>query len=284
MGSRSSSRSVGAMFCLALSLVLCATDAHATFLRLVPDVTTKIDDVTKNIHLRFRVQNDGDEPALNVGVELPTINEAYVVAARLEPGESADVEVNVSPQQVSLPLRGKYLIPYRVQYKDLNQYRFSSPYALPIVVAPEPEQLVAMMGTNGAGPIRIDLVDRAEATVRIVNISSQKLSLQELRAFTPAEILNMPSLPRLPVELAPQQSVELTIALTNASALIGSSYLNIVVASGAAGNSHFAEAFTFQVNIVPENQKPRMMLGVLVLALVLFTLQVMHRRRLRRSL
>ncbi|MCC6953315.1 MAG: hypothetical protein IT290_04290 [Deltaproteobacteria bacterium] len=272
------------LFALMLGVLVlsAAQEARASFLRMQPTVTVTVQDSAQAVQIRFSIRNEGDEAAVDVGVEIPSLNEAFFLSPKLMNGQEAEIEMNIPAEKLRLGMPGRYRVPYRVTYKDLNQYRFSSPSSFEIVLPPAPGEVLTAKQFGASEPAPIRLARETSTSFTIVNIAETPITVNEIRGLTAAEIIMVPAFPKLPFELKPRESFDLSLDLRNVSALIDSSYLSFFVVSGVSGDKHFAELFTFQLQIVNETENARMFLGLLLSGVVIVTFFMLRQQRRRR--
>src|SRR6266581_1258726 len=80
---------------LACIVLLATQQARASVLHMVPTTQVRLDEEAKTVAVKWTVKNDGDEPAHEVALDLPALNESYSVSAVMPAGEGADVEVTI---------------------------------------------------------------------------------------------------------------------------------------------------------------------------------------------
>ena len=83
---------------------------------------------------------------------------------------------------------------------------------------------------------------------------------------------------QLPLKLAPGERRSFDVHVTRSGALLGSTYVMGLVASGTAGERHFAERVSFTVRVVAPVLSGRTFMGVALAGLVVVSLLLWMRK------
>ena len=247
----------------------------ASHLHMVPSVDVHVDEGTHTVSLKCSVKNDGDEPAHEVALDLPALNESYPVSSVLPAGESGSVDVSIAFDKLGIQRRGGYGLFYRILYKAANLYSFSAPYSMSIVLPPAPSRVL-----SGApdGSAEIALSSRATRGVTVQNVSSMDATIDRIDPVAPVELSLAVDGGQLPLKLAPGERRSFDVHVTRSGALWGSTYVMGLVASGTAGDRHFAERVSFTVRVVAPVLSGRTFMGVALAGLVVVSLLLWMRK------
>jgi len=257
-------------------LLLGPRATQASHLHMVPSTQVRLDEDAKTVTVKWSVKNDGDEAAHDVALDLPAMNESYNLSSPMAAGESASVELTIPFDKLGIRGRGGYSLLYRILYKDANSYSFSAPYSMSIVLPPAPTRVLSG-SPNGFS--EISLSNRASGSVTLQNVSTLEAIVDKIEPVAPVEIGMALDGIELPLKLAPGEQRNLDFHVTRSGALLGSTYVIGMVASGVAGDRHFAERASFTVRVVAPLLTGRTLMGVALAALVVGTLFWMRRRR-----
>ena len=233
----------------AISCVVIAASHHAdaSRLQMVPSVESHVDEAAQAVALKWTVTNEGDESAQEVALDLPALNESHSLANSMAPQEKATVEVTIPFDRLGIQQRGAYGVFYRVLYKDANLYSFSAPYSTTVILPPAPTRVLSAAPD---GFSEISLASRAAAAITAQNVTSIEANIDKLEPVAPVEIGIALRDAQLPIKLKPGERRGLRFDLTRSGALEGATYVVGALASGVAGDRHFAERISFTVRIV----------------------------------
>jgi hypothetical protein len=255
--------------CLAFGLPRIAA---AGYLQIVSAHDVTVDAAANTILCKFTIGNTGDETAKEVGIEVPDLNEHYPAFPTLDPGERKTTELRFTFAQVGIALPGSYLLPYRITYKDGNFHPFSAPNLLEVALPPAPARTVAVQFEGMEPGAPIELSGTQGVTLALRNLSSGKIEVTGIKAFTAAEIVGTIAGVALPVVLEPQDKRQITLTLENVAGLAGSNYPAGVVVTGTTDGRHFAEASRVQVQITDSALSVRNLFRVALVLLVVGSL------------
>ncbi len=261
---------------LACVSLLTPRGADAGYLHMVPSTQVRLDEDAKTVIVNWTVKNDGDEPAHEVALDLPALNESYSFSSAMPAGERADVELKIPFDRLGIHRRGGYSLLYRILYKDANFYSFSAPYSMSIVLPPAPTRVLSG-GPDGFS--EISLSSRARGSVTLQNVSSIEADVDKIEPVAPVEVAVALDSVQLPLKLAPGERRSLDFHVTRAGALLGSTYVMGLVASGVAGDRHFAERISFTIRVVAPLLTGRTFMGVALAVLAVGTTIFWMRKR-----
>lgn len=256
--------------------------AEAKFIRLSTSTQSTILRDIREVHVQFLVTNEGDEPAYNVALEFPDLKRQFTIAADLMPGESITHTVEMTYADFGMELPGRYVLPFRLAYKDQNLFPFSAPAAVELVLDTEPPRMLTMGFLGVAGALHVDLKDSAHTVLQITNSSPEPLRVDEIRVNSPTELNAQLGAPTTPFTLQPGEktSVDLDLERT-VGQLQGSSYGGNILVSGVSGNLHFVESVSFVTNIIGEPVRAHhaSRIALIALALIVVLGWVLQRRQ-----
>ena len=263
------------MAAVVYAVLLSPRNLLASHLHMVPSIDVRIDENAHTVSLKCNVKNDGDEPAHEVALDLPALNESYPVANVLPPGESGSVDLSLPFDKLGMQKRGGYALLYRILYKDANLYSFSAPYSMSVVLAPAPSRVLSGASADFS---EIAVSSRATRAVTVQNVSSMDATIERIEPVAPVELALAVDGGPLPLKLAPGEQRNFDVHVTRSGALLGSTYVMGLVASGVAGDRHFAERVSFTVRVVGPFLSGRALMGGALAALVIVSLLVWTRK------
>ncbi|OVE80223.1 hypothetical protein BVY02_00940 [bacterium J17] len=248
--------------------------AEAEFIQLVTNSDVVVDAEKKSFKLKVRIENNGDESAKAVGLELPEIGETRAVAPTLAPGKSLEFETNVSFDAVGIEKAGLYTFPFRVLYRDANAFPFSAAHLSQVELPPLPSRVLSATLEGGPAGAGIEIQKSLDVAFLVKNTSEKKLLVDKASFFTSAEIVaHAGDGINFPIEIAPRGEIRVPVSLENVASIPGSSYGSAFVVSGLVGDKHFSESTSLRVVVIPETRYQRkLLIGGLVALLILVLL------------
>lgn len=258
--------------------------ASATYLRLVPMYQLQMDSKKQTLTIEWSIGNQGDESAHDVGLDFPTLNQAYPVASVLEAGRGVPLKLTFPLAQLGIGPRGVYSVIFRVTYKDANLYPFSAPYLIRISRPPEMSRVLLMRLNLTGQELSLALNRPKTVSVGIMNISNKPMSLESVDPLSAVELpLSVENSPA-PGILRAGEERDFQLKMLPAQTLIGSLYLMGVVVSGSVDGVHFSEPLTFFGRIHGSLLNARSILLGLLLLIALGTLApTLYRRMIRKK-
>jgi len=271
------------LVCL-LSCFLAQT-AMATYLRLIPSNKIQVNQQSKNVRFEWTLLNDGDEAAEAVGLELPALNQAYILASELAPQGKASQTLTVPFSKLGIDKPGVYSVVYRVSYKDANLFPFSAPHLVQIVIPPGVGRVLVMQLNRPGAEIQLPLQSTRKVHFKLQNVAGKPLILEKIEPLSPVEIETRLQDLAIPYQMPAGEEKALVVSLSPSQALIGSVYVLGLVVSGTVEGMHFSEPMTFVIRIRENLWSPRnILLGVIIgISLILFVVQLAKKRLLRRA-
>lgn len=245
------------------------TAANASYLRLVPTITYNIDETRQSVEIVVSVINEGDEPAHEVELELPTLNQRHLFSKELQPNGSSQVKLKFSYADLGMSQKGDYGLIYRLLYKDSNFYPFSAPYVLRLVIPPAPSVVLSGYFADAKEGGGVKLSDETETKLIIKNSLHSGVQVEKIELLAPVEIEAMLATPVSPFSLKVGEEKALHVVFRKTNALIGSTYRMGALASGTLGDRHFIHEYQVMVTVVEGGFNTRNMIGIIMAALTL---------------
>ena len=147
-----------------------------------------------------------------------------------------------------------------------------------IVLPPAPTRVLSG-GPDGSS--EISLASRASGSITIQNVASMDANIEKIEPVAPVEIALAFRGAQLPLKLAPGERRSLTFEVTRSGALLGSTYVVGAVASGVAGDRHFAERISFSLRLVAPLLSGRTLMVTALAVVILGTMAFWGRKRRR---
>lgn len=234
-----------------VNTLILTPNAYASFIRLIPLYEVTVDQSKGVADISFKLTNEGDEQAIDTGIDIVSLNELHIGAKLLKPEESASFNVTVPLSSLNIKSSGTYTLACRTVYKDSNFYQFSAPFFVDIDIPPVPGRSLVMNFKGATGLKAVSLQQSLDIPVTISNISERDLVIEELRPLSSAELLvSLSSTSKMPQKLSASGSLYTGLNIKNSGqALLGSTYSVGLIASGLNGEKHFSEHYYFQVRI-----------------------------------
>lgn len=223
--------------------------AFADFIRILPTYEVGVYSEKQEIEIEFDLKNDGDVAAKEVSLSFPSLNESYLLSKSMEPNATAHKKLNFSFSQLKMEKNGKYFLPLRVEYKDVNYYRLSASFLIPISYPPEPATGLSVRFEGLDNANFVNVADSVKGKVEFSNISTSDMIITNVYGVTANElIIDIPKR-SFPVTVPPSGNIPVEFKVIRQNALPGSTYALSVVVEGESGDKHFAEEARFFASI-----------------------------------
>ncbi len=248
--------------------------ALASFITLVTQTTTTVNESESQVHLSFTVRNDGDEQANELYLSFPTVNRSQLLAKEIAPKAEATSAISFSFSELGITRQGNYTIPLHITYRDINSYPLSSPQLVFISRGTSPSRVFVGEYKGVSGPSLLSLSGPTEIALQLTNTTAFPAKITQFTFLAPTELQAKLSGASIPVEVAASTEHTLSIALRNSGALINSEYATWTIVQGEIGDRHFAENFMLRVHIDPLVYSTSFYMKALILSLGILTVLI----------
>lgn len=230
-------RALAALFVPAF--LFCHGPAGASYITMETETTASM--VESGVEINLSATNRGDEEARHVQPEVRLLGQAIAGSLRqgLRPGELYSWETTVAVQKDSL-LPGRYPIFIVLDYTDRNLYPFSAVSATYLDSGKgRPSHVFGRISTveishKGKIEIRLSNQDDRDRNVTLKMVGPRELSLKEVKG---------------PLLVPAHSELSVSSAVTNLSALSGSSYRVYAAVEYDEAGEHFCTAIPGIVTI-----------------------------------
>ncbi len=239
-----------AWMALTVLLLLHPQIARANFIRLT--IETKIEpgaDASQRT-LFIAVENQGDEGAYEVGLEIVATKRTTMLADALGPGKKVENRQALALEELGITGQGRFAVPLRVLYRDNNRYPFSAPSLAMVEIGAAPSRTVALLTPQGKPVTPIELSAKKETKLALRSLTGEAVTVTKIEFLTAAELPAEIHPNSFPLELTRNATLPFTLLISPVGALPGSSYPGLVIVSGEAGSMHFSEPFPIAVTVV----------------------------------
>lgn len=243
-----------------LLLGLLPSQGNASFLRLVPTIqVTAVEGSAGVARISGKIENQGDEPALDVKIESAREGKILADIGNMGPGEKKDLTADLPEKELAIEKDGSYLLPLRVIYKDGNRVSFSAAIILNYtkksaggaLARSSPVSVVFEEEVRKTGSIEIDTAGDFKTTLSNTGATPVDVTLE---LVGPRELEFAVDAPK--IQLGPQQQKKIKVRIYNISALHGSSYASFALVSGLIDGQSFSDYVGFAVKVNPATSQP----------------------------
>ena len=250
-------------------LSACPRPVSAEIINLESHVVSRLEK--DSLSFELTVKNSGDEEALEIGLEFPSLTRRFPVASALATGESKSTSLLLTLAELGTKGNGSYTIPYRLTFKDPNGYALSNAQLLMINQEPVPSRQLAIR-FDGAGPApELHVTENGSLRVsgEIKNLGGQPVELTALSAVSALELRHDVVGAELPKTLQPRESLSFKMDIVNEGALRSSSCAAFFIAEGQVEGMRLSEHITYKVLVDPPAVISRwLLLGAVVITLM----------------
>lgn len=267
---------------LATMLFLCLpSPGLANNITLIVNSEAAFERADGNLRLYVKIVNEGDEEAVDVGAEFPSLDQRYTLAPSLAPRQSVEKSLEIDLRKMRIDRPGTYIIFWRTTYRDPNYYPFSAANQLYIYIPPLPAPMVEVSLTDLLQKTRVRISGKLRLPGEVRNLGGDMITIQRIEPFSAAELSVRLEADSLPRELDPGQALPFLVEVLNDSALAGSVYSAKLAVSGLIDGKHFAESIDYAIEVDSSSSLTAPLLtGLLLIAgAVYLSLLVRARKR-----
>lgn len=265
---------------------LAAGEATADTIELRCEAAVRIDADLGRVELIADVSNIGPTPVQHLSVSLLDGSEEIApiepAAAKdspasppqsLYPNRSLQLRSVVSGDHLPFPLPGKYLVPYRLKYEDVNSFPYSTPFFATVTIPPVPSESLraVLQGAPFGEELSLSGGEPLELAFTLQNYGAAPVEVRRALLIGGFE-LDGTIHKQLPFTLEPHSSSELKVTVRSSEAQPGARLTFSLLVSGEQANLQTDTASPlYAARVVRAGPNLRLILAAFALAAALIT-------------